>query len=72
MFSLGNLSPNAFLFNADGATDCNAPAGTPFVRINTTSIPAFGTVRIGLEFDNNSSNTGITYIPWVFNLDGPP
>ena len=68
---LGNLSTNAFLLNADGATSCNAPLGAQFMRINTSGIPAGGSMSIGLEFDNNSTAAGITYAPIVLTGDGP-
>ncbi|MBL8481279.1 MAG: hypothetical protein JNJ60_03725 [Rhodocyclaceae bacterium] len=57
-FMLFNLSANATLANAGGATSIVQPAGTPYVNVGGLS--AGQSVTITLEF-SNPSNAGITY-----------
>lgn len=62
-YLLMNLSSNATLFNASGATACISPNGTPYrnVDIGADKVLSPGeTVTLTLEF-TNPSNQGITY-----------
>jgi len=62
-YLLLNLSANAKLFNASGATVAVTPAGSPFfsVALGTTNALAAGaSVSFDLEF-TNPTNQGITY-----------
>lgn len=67
-FVVDNLSPNATLATANGATACAAPLSRPFqnVELGPTNLLAPGaTVTFTLEFNNASSALPITYTPRI-------
>lgn len=65
--ALQGLSSNATLYNSSGVTQCAAPAGRPYVRVNLSG----GTWLSGqaltatLEFVNNTPGQAITYTPRI-------
>ena len=67
--ALQSLSANATLFNSAGTTQCAAPAGRPYVRLN----PANGTwlpgqaISVTLDFLNSTPGQGITYTPRILS-----
>lgn len=64
--ALQGLSTNAALFNGSGVTQCAAPAGRPYLRLNLNGTWLPGqTITATLEFTNTTPGQAITYTPRV-------
>lgn len=65
--ALQGLSANASLYNSSGTTQCAAPAGRPYLRVNLaggTWLPG-QTLTATLDFVNTTPGQAITYTPRV-------
>jgi hypothetical protein len=68
--ALDNLSSNATLFNAAGATSCAAPSGSPYIGVNVGGGLAPGaSASVVLQFTRTGS-AGITYNTRVLGGSG--
>jgi hypothetical protein len=65
---LDNLSANAALYNAAGATVCAEPLGRPYVEVNPGADGVLSpgeNAAVALEFTNSNPSSAITYTPRV-------
>lgn len=71
--ALDDVSPNASLANASGATATISPLGTPYVLVPGSSggLSAGASLSVVLQF-NNPTNSAITYTPRVLNGSAAP
>jgi hypothetical protein len=66
---LDNLSSNATLFNASGATSCAQPAGRPFIVNGAAGLSAGASLTLVLQF-TNPSRAAISYATRVLAGSG--
>jgi outer membrane protein assembly factor BamB len=71
---LDNLSPNATLVSASGATTYQMPLASPYQHFALSApLPPGNSVSLTLQFFNSSSTAPITYTGWNFpNAPVPP
>jgi hypothetical protein len=67
--ALDNLSANATLVAANGATSCTVPAGSSLLNVQQGPLPPGQSVNVTLQF-SNPTNQGIVYAPRILAGSG--